>query len=116
MSVIDFKPEMRPVEVSVLTGENWIDGEWSPGHIDSTVTDSMAPIPITPAQLKNLPEGAYTAGDMKFYAVGKQYKRNDIICHNDIKYTIRDIMDRTDHGDYVIYYSRRLYEQDSTGT
>lgn len=104
----EFKPvEVRQSEVGVL-----LDGEWIPGAKQTPETVSMIPIPITPAQLKNLPEGKYTAGDMRFYAKGPAvYKEGTAFVYKGITYKLRDINDRSDHGSYTIYYAKREVEQ-----
>jgi hypothetical protein len=72
----------------------------------------MIAIPITPAQLKHLPEGKYKAGDMRFYSKGSPvYKSDDVITSNGIQYQIGDIMDRSHEGNYTIYYGKRIVEQ-----
>ncbi|MBN2157920.1 MAG: hypothetical protein JW807_00890 [Spirochaetes bacterium] len=106
-----FAGEFRTVEVAKKAVGTHVDGEWIPGSsLDETA--SMIAIPITPAQLKHLPEGKYKAGDMRFYAKGPQiYASNDIITCDGIKYMIGDIMDRSAQGNYTIYYGKRVVEQ-----
>jgi hypothetical protein len=104
----EFKPvEVRRSEVGVL-----LNGEWMPGAEQAPETVSMIPIPITPAQLKNLPEGKYAAGDMRFYAKGPAvYKEGTVFEYKGVTYKLRDINDRDDHGSYTIYYAKREVEQ-----
>lgn len=106
-----FGGEFRAVEVAKKAVGTHVDGEWIEGA-SANEPASVIAIPITPAQLKHLPEGKYKAGDMKFYAKGSPvYKSDDIITCDGIKYKIGDIMDRSDKGNYTIYYGKREVEQ-----
>jgi hypothetical protein len=104
----EFKPvEIRRSDVSVL-----LEGEWIPGESHEPETANMIPIPITPAQLKNLPEGKYVAGDMRFYAKGPAiYEEGTVFMYKGISYKLRDNNDRDDHGSYTIYFAKREVEQ-----
>lgn len=107
-----FGGEFKPVTVTRSTVSVLTDGEWVPGAEEAPITVSMIPIPITPAQLKNLPEGKYTAGDMRFYVKGPAaYPDGTVFVYKGISYKVRDINDREDHGNFTIYYGKREVEQ-----
>jgi hypothetical protein len=108
-----FRGEFKPVTVRRAAVEVLVDGEYIPGDEGAPETVDMIPIPITPAQLRNLPEGAYVAGDMRFYVKGPPaYPSGSLFIHGGVSYRVKDIGDRPDHGDFTIYYAKReVYQQ-----
>jgi len=106
-----FQTDMRAVTVVKKTTVGvYKDGEYTPG-VETTETAQMVVIPITPAQLKNLPEGAYQAGDMRFYHRGKTvYASGDVFEVGGVRYMIRDVMDRSFEGNFSVYLAKRIYE------
>lgn len=103
-----FYDEMVEVVITRYGAGSLLDGEFVPGEA-STATERMAPIPITPAQAKLLPEGKYKAGDMKFYAAGAPvYRDGDIFQAGGSSFKVGDIMDRSAHGNYTIYFTKRM--------
>jgi hypothetical protein len=106
-----FGNEFRTVGVvKKTTAGVYIKGEWVPGD-EAEESVEMITIPITPAQLKQLPEGAYQAGDMRFYHKGSAvYEPEDVFIVSNIKYQVRDITDRSFEGNFTIYLAKRIYE------
>jgi len=105
-----FAGEMRIISVVQATAGAYVDGEWQEST-DDPVDVRMIAIPITPAQLRNLPEGAYQAGDMRFYHRGAPaYQPGDRFIINGITYRVRDITDRSFEGNFTIYLAKRDYE------
>lgn len=106
-----FGAETRSVAVVKKTTVGvYVDGEYSPGS-DAEESVQMIAIPITPAQLKNLPEGAYQAGDMRFYHKGEaMYSAGDVFTVGGVSYKVRDITDRSFEGNFTIYLAKRVYE------
>lgn len=103
-----FKDMLRPVSIERATqaGE-YVGGEWQ-AAATQTQEDRMVAIPLTPGQLRNMPWGVYTSGDMKFYGEGRpKYEKGDIITFEGIKYVIRDITDRAFEGNFSIYMGKR---------
>jgi len=96
------------VKIYKYTAGMYVDGEWSKGT-RTAIEDVMIPRIITPQQEKRLPEGAYKAGDIKFYKRGSiEYSSGDVIEYNGIKYRIGDISERHEGG-FVIYFAKREY-------
>jgi hypothetical protein len=88
----------------------YVDGEYMPGA-ETMHTAQMIIIPITLTQLKNLPEGAYQAGDMRFYYKGRSvYAPGDIFEVDGVRYMVRDIIDRSFEGNFTMYLAKRIYE------
>ncbi len=109
-----FNIEKRPVTVRQFSSGELVDGEWINGSALEPRTVFMIPIPITPAQLKNLPEGKYVAGDMRFYHHGSiPFPEGTIFEYKQASYVVRDITDRSDHGNFVIHLAKRLLEQNT---
>lgn len=106
-----FAAQTRSVAVVKKTTVGvYVDGEYSPGS-ETAETAQMITIPITPAQLKNLPEGAYQAGDMRFYHKGEAvYSPGDVFSVGGVDYKVRDITDRSFEGNFTIYLAKRVYE------
>lgn len=105
--LLAFANLVRPVEVTVTSTGSLVDGEMIPGE-ETTETANFIAIPITPAQVKNLPEGDYTAGDMKFYQkAAPRYAKGTVITLNGVAFEVRDIMDRTFEGGFTVYFARR---------
>lgn len=91
----------------VITQKTRVKGE-STETQSEPINDSMLVMPITPKQLKALPEGSYSTEDKRFYVFGApEYKEKDIIYHNEVPFRIKDILDRSDDGDFTIYYGKK---------
>lgn len=102
---------VRTVTVTKYVPGTRVDGDWVPGA-PTDVDDKMICIPITPAQLKHLPEGKYKAGDMRFYRRGgPAYNDGDVVTVKNVKYRLGDISDRELDGNYTMYLGKRDYDQ-----
>ena len=111
MMIRHFANMVREVEVTKYQPGRRVDGDWEKGEAVNE-TRKMIAIPITPAQLKQLPEGKYKAGDMRFYRKGTPvYRADDVITFNEVKYKIGDISDRAFDGNYTMYLAKREYDQ-----
>jgi hypothetical protein len=110
-----FKNEVRTVQVTRFSLGALVDGEFVPGTSTEPEPMEMVCIPITPAQLKTLPEGKYTSGDMRFYHTGAPVcSDGDIIAYDGVPYTVRDITDRTAIGNFTIYLAQRPVNDDQS--
>lgn len=106
-----FAGEYRAVKVHILVKGGLVDGEKTDDSFQSPVDEKMVPRPVTLTQEKRLPEGKYSAGDMKFYALGPlKYKSGDVIEYAGIKYRIGDFGIRPEGG-FVSYMGKRIYDQ-----
>ncbi len=108
----NFPEFMRPVAIVKKTSVGvYVGGEWEEGSTEET-SAQMVTIPVTPAQLRSLPEGRYQAGDMKFYHSGSPiFQAGDIFTLDDVKYEVKDITDRSFNGDFTLYMGKRIYDQ-----
>ena len=106
-----FQSDIRNVTVIKKTTVGvYVEGEYTPGA-ETTETAQMVVIPITPTQLKNLPEGAYQAGDMRFYHKGRSvYAAGDVFEVGGVRYMVRDVTDRSFEGNFSMYLAKRIYE------
>ena len=111
--MVDYFNEMkREVKVTKHADGKLVDGEWVDGDA-AEVIDVMIAIPVTPASLRYLPEGSYTTEDMRFYHDGKtKYKANDVFCLGGVKYKVKDITDRSYEAESIIYYAKRIEDDD----
>jgi hypothetical protein len=106
-----FAALVRMVSVKSVAPGLRVDGDWVHGT-PTTVETSMICIPITPAQLKHLPEGKYRAGDMRCYHKGApRFADGDVITVKNVQYAIGDITDRELDGNYTMYLAKRDYDQ-----
>ncbi|GEM_PF-1967512 len=106
-----FSGEYRAVKVHVLVKGEIVDGEKTGDSFKPPVNEKMVPRPVTLIQEKRLPEGKYSAGDMKFYATGGlKYKNGDIIEYAGIKYCIGDFGIRPE-GNFISYMGKKTYDQ-----
>lgn len=100
----------RTVEVKKFSPGAYANGEWTKGG-ETPGSTQMIAIPITPTQLRNLPEGKYKAGDMRFYHKGAPvYGQGDLILLGEVKFEIMDISDRFHDGGFTLYFAKRIYE------
>lgn len=105
-----FVKYLRTITIIKYGSGNYVDGEWKSGTQQNQNVKMIA-MPITPSQLRNLPEGAYQAGDMRFYAKGGAlYNPGDIFVVDGIRYIVRDIMNRQFDGNFTVYYAKRDYD------
>lgn len=103
--------DMRSVLLITKGSGHYEQGEWISGHEGTPIELKMVVLPITPKQLKTLPEGVYTSEDKKFYLTGKPVlASDDILKFEDNQYKIGDISDRSFEGNYTIYYGKLLHD------
>lgn len=104
-----FDTEKRTVAiVKKTTVGAYVNGEWVEGSEASDSAEMIA-IPITPAQLRHLPEGVYQAGDMRFYHTGEAvYGPGDVFTVSGVNYEVKDIADRSFEGNFTIYLAKRV--------
>lgn len=105
-----FANEVRQVSVTAYADGEYVDGEWVNGSAEGPVVCKMIEIPITPAQLRSLPEGRYTAEDKKLYhepLSGPLFPAGTLFEFDSVQYEVRDITDRRLLGGFVIYYVKR---------
>lgn len=106
-----FAALVRKVTVTRYAQGQRVDGDWVAGAA-TDVPLEMICIPITPAQLKRLPEGKYQAGDMRFYRQGMPaFKDGDVVTYRSVRYQISDITDRELDGNYTMYLAKRDYDK-----
>ncbi len=96
-------------DVRKKTEGEYVDGEWIAGSLVEE-TALMVPRPISPQDVRRLPEGKYLSGSMKFYATDLSIglRPGDVIIYKNIEYEVGDIWDREE---FLVYIGKRLYEQ-----
>lgn len=101
-------PLEQALAVRTFSG-GWVGSEYMRGEPQDT-TLSLAPLPLSPRDLKNLDSGEFSLEDKKFYqqASGQALAVNDQIQHAGFWYTIRKPpFDRSDDGGYRVYFAKR---------
>lgn len=105
-------PLEKELPVRRWPAKAWNATEFERGTPEELVM-SLAPIPLSPRDLKNLDSGEFSLQDMKFYqnAQNDALSVNDQIQKNGVWFTIRKPpFDRSDDGGYRIYFAKRDFK------
>lgn len=108
--MMEYFPELtRIVSVTAITQGSYIEGEWVPGLTEPQENLRMVVMPITPRQLKNLPEGQYSTQDKKFYHKSNdEFREGTVFVTGNDRYEVKESTDRRIEGGFMLYMGKRI--------
>lgn len=109
---IAIRRHLRTVTVKSLTGESFVDGEYSPNYATG-VNIKMAVFPIGRRDANFFGEGHYTFQDKKFYELGAgTIQDKSEITFDDERYLVDGGTQRNYAGGFTTYFGKRISDSE----